>query len=322
MTTSELRNAPAYDPAMANPTAILPTTPGERAALTLAAAQRHLARAFEAADLDTPALDARRLITGVLGLDAAAPLQTPDRPLSAAEADSLEAAGQRRLTREPVSRILGQRQFYGLDLEISPATLDPRPDTEALVDGVLKLASAGLVPGGPAYRIADIGTGSGAILLALLQHLPGARGLAVDVCAEALAVARRNAQRLSLAARLETRLTSWLDGIPGPYDLIVSNPPYIPTAGITDLDPEVAHFDPHRALDGGADGLAAYRALIPAAAQRLAPGGWLALEIGASQTQSLLELLALEAPRLDPGSLQIWPDLAGQQRCVAVQAQR
>lgn len=307
---------------MVNPTAILPTAPDARAALTLAAAQRHLARAFEAAGLETPALDARRLITGVLGLDAAAPLQTPDRPLSAAEAGVLDVAAQRRLAREPVARILGRRQFYGLDLEISPATLDPRPDTETLVDGALKLAAAGEIPGGPGYRIADAGTGSGAILLALLRHVPDARGLALDIDADALATAQRNARRLGVSDRLETHQTSWFDGVTGAFDLIVSNPPYIPTADIAGLDLEVARFDPHRALDGGADGLAAYRVLIPAAAQRLAPGGWLALEMGAGQAHSLCKLIALEAPRLDPGSLQIWPDLAGLPRCVAAQAQR
>lgn len=299
---------------------ILPTRPDALAKLTIGAAQRLLAAAFERAGLDTPTLDARLVVTGVLGLGRSATLAAPERLLGADEARLLERAAQRRLAREPVSRILGERQFFGLDLEIGPATLDPRPDTETLVEGVLRKATSGILPGGPAYRIADIGTGSGAILLALLRHLPHAVGLAADISPCALAVAERNAKKLGVADRFTTLRTSWLDGLAGPFHCIVSNPPYIPSGTIQGLEPEVASYDPKVALDGGSDGLDAYRALIPAAARTLEAGGLLALEIGADQEQKVRQIIDLETGYLDLGSVEVWSDLARKPRCVAVQA--
>lgn len=299
---------------------ILPTEPRERATLTIGAAQRQLATVFAKAGLETPGLDARLLVTRTLGIDSAGTLKTPDRLLSPGEADLIEAVAHRRLAREPVSRILGRRQFHGLDLEVGPATLDPRPDTETLVEGVLRLAADGLVPGSPGYHIADVGTGTGAILLALLTSLPEATGLAIDIDPDALSVARRNAGRHGLAGRTRLQLASWLDGIDGRFDLIVSNPPYIESARIGRLEPEVARYDPRRALDGGLDGLDAYRALIGSAAKRLSPGGWLALEVGCDQSGKVRQFIELQADKLDPASVQIWPDLAGMPRCVAARA--
>ncbi len=299
---------------------ILPTEPKIRAQLTIGAVQKLLATAFETAGLDTPALDARLLVTGVLGLGRAATLEVPERPVGAGEAVQLEQAAVRRLAREPVSRILGKRQFYGLDLEIGPATLDPRPETETLVEGVLRFAASGRLPGGPTYRIADVGTGSGAILLSLLSHLPQAQGIAVDLSSDALAVAESNARQLCVADRFETVRTNWLDGVTGRFHCIVSNPPYIPGSAIQGLEPEVVRYDPCGALDGGPDGLDAFRALVPAAARRLEPSGLLALEIGADQEPSVRQIIDAEAKYLAVSSVQVWTDLARKPRCVAVQA--
>ncbi len=289
---------------------------------TVGQAQKHLAARFAAAGLDTPALDARLLVTGALGLDAAEGIRNPDRGFDDAGAARIQAFATRRLAREPVSRILGLRPFYGLDLEISPATLDPRPDTETIVDTVLELVRTGQTPGGQAPRILDLGTGSGAIILALLHALPDTRGIATDIAPDALAVARRNAVRHGVTDRLETKATRWLDRVSGRFDVIVSNPPYIPSGIITGLAPEVAAYDPLTALDGGADGLDAYRALIPPAAEALNPGGWLVLEIGSGQESDVARLaMDCQTFSTDPHLMER-RDLSGRIRCVAVRARR
>lgn len=289
-------------------------------ARTLGQAQQRLTARFAAAGLDTPALDARLLVTGALGLDAAEGIRNPDRAIDETGAARIQTCAMRRLAREPVSRILGLRPFYGLDLEIGPATLDPRPDTETLVDTVLDLVRTGQAPGGQAPRILDLGTGCGGIIIALLHGLPDARGIATDIASEALAVAQRNAVRHGVADRLETKATCWLDGVSGLFDVIVSNPPYIPSAIIPGLDPEVAAYDPVAALDGGADGLDAYRALIPPAAEALTPGGWLVLEIGLGQEMDIARIAA-QCPAFgtEPHLIQ-HRDLSGRVRCVAVPA--
>lgn len=288
--------------------------------LTLGRAQAVLAAAFAKAGLDIPALDARLLVTGALGLDRAMTLQAPDRPIDDQDAALINEFGRRRLAREPVSRILGAREFYGLEFEISPATLDPRPDTETLVEGVLRLFTDGVVPGGRYARILDAGTGSGAILVTLLHHLPEASGLAVDIEPAALRIAERNAIRHGVNDRFEVRQADWLDGIAGSFGLIVSNPPYITTAAIDVLDLEVRQFDPRRALDGGKDGLDAYRRLIPVAVQALLPGGWLVLETGQNQDAVVLKILEKEAAILNFDSVLNWPDMAGIRRCVAIRS--
>jgi release factor glutamine methyltransferase len=290
---------------------------------TLRQAVRSLAITFRDAGLETPDLDARRLVLDGLSLDSATLLREPDRRLDSREQQRIREACTRRLAREPVSRILGKRAFYGLDLEISPATLDPRPDTETLVDGVLRLISDGRAPGGEAPHILDIGTGSGAILVAVLSRLPKATGLGTDISAEALAVARRNASRHGLARRAGFQKTSWADGIKGPFDLVISNPPYISTEKLSGLEPEVAHFDPRGALDGGADGLSAYRAIAGSLPRILAPGGWVAVEVGVGQSDAVASILAngLNDRRNDVASSGlIWCDLGGIARCVALEA--
>jgi release factor glutamine methyltransferase len=290
---------------------------------TLRQAVTALALAFRGAGLETPELDARRLVLDGLSLDSAALLREPDRRLDGKEQQHVREACTRRLAREPVSRILGKRAFHGLDLEIGPATLDPRPDTETLVDGVLQLVADGRVPAGEAPRILDIGTGSGAILVALLCRLPKATGLGTDISDEALAIARRNAARHELAQRARFKRTSWFDGVDGPFDLVISNPPYISSEKLAELEPEVAHFDPVYALDGGPDGLSAYRAIASGLPRILAPGGWVAVEVGMGQSDAVASILAngLNHSRNgSAGSALVWFDPGGIARCVAREA--
>lgn len=284
---------------------------------TVAEAQRLMRRYFAEAGLETPGLDARRLIAGACGIAPADVVIDPTRTIAPEATRMLAGYAQRRLAREPVSRILACRAFRGLDLEITPATLDPRPESETLVDGVLRLVADGEAPGGAAPGILDAGTGSGAILLALLHALPAAEGLGIDRSAETLEVATRNAGRSGLAGRAAFLCTSWLAGVSGTFDIIVSNPPYIPQGDICHLQPEVRLHDPATALDGGADGLDAYRALIPMAKVHLCDGGWLALEIGDGQAEAVSRLLAESGFTASPP--RIWLDLAGKPRCVAVQ---
>ena len=286
---------------------------------TLGLAYRELTIAFRSAGLDTPGLDARRLIAVACDVPDHAALSMPERRLATGDAQRLEGFLQRRLTREPVSRIVGRRSFHGLDLDITPATLDPRPETETLVDGVLNLIARGAVPGGAAPRILDLGTGSGAILLALLRAVPNAVGLGVDISPAALEVANRNAARLGLGARATFQRSHWLSEIDGPFDVIVANPPYIPTRLLEHLEADVARYDPAAALDGGTDGLDAYRCLIAAAFDTLVEGGWLALEVGAGQAGDVAALCRTAAAALSDDDIRVWTDLSGIARCVVVQ---
>ena len=304
----------------------IPTPPENRntGAVTLAQAQRQLTARFRAAGLDTPALDARLLVTAALGLDAAAGISRPELAVTAEAEARIEAFACRRLAREPVSRILGVRQFYGLDLEIGPATLDPRPETETLVDAALELVCAGEVPSSGAPYILDLGTGSGAIIIALLTALTASRGVATDIDPATLAIARRNAERHGVGDRLQFATAQWFDGLAGPvsrtFDLIVSNPPYIPAVRIAGLDPEVAIYDPRGALDGGPDGLDAYRRIMASAAAALSPGGWLLLEIGCDQKDDISKIAKFYGILSQNSTFREWNDLAGAPRCVAFQA--
>jgi len=289
-------------------------------AATIGAALAALTQALRAGGIETPGLDARRLVSHLLDLDGASLLTAADRPLAADGGRSLVNALHRRLAHEPVSRICGVRGFHGLDLAIGPATLDPRPDTETLVDGVLGLVAAGEVPGGTACRFLDLGTGSGAILLALLAALPAAVGLGVDVCPAALAIARSNGLRHGLGARLRWQQGRWLEGVDGSYDVVVSNPPYIATRDIDGLAPDVSRFDPRMALDGGHDGLDAYRAIAADVGRVLGPGAWLAVEVGSGQADAVAALFrgALTGRSGARCDIRCWSDLGGTARCVAL----
>jgi release factor glutamine methyltransferase len=269
-------------------------------ALTLAQARRAAADRLRERGFDTPDLDARLLVGHALGLDHAALVAQSARRLSPAEAAALEALVARRLAHEPVARILGTWEFWSLPLRVTPDVLVPRPETETVVEAVL-----GVVERSRPLLLADLGVGSGAILLALLSELPAAFGIGTDRDPAALGVARDNAQRLGLADRAGFVACDFGAAIAGACDVVVSNPPYIPTPDIAALAADVRDYDPRAALDGGPDGLSAYRAIAADAARLLAPGGWLAVEIGVDQDAAVSELLATRglaivgAPRRD-----------------------
>lgn len=281
---------------------------GGLAGLTVQAARRALAARFRDEGLDSPDLDARLLAGAALRLDLTGLAVQAARVVTPAEAATIEGFAQRRIAREPVARILGRKEFWGLDLLLSEATLVPRADTETVVEAALDIIRREQRVT-DALRIADIGTGSGAILLALLTELPNASGIGTDINAEALATAEENAQRLGLAGRAAFVRCDYAAALAGPLDLIVANPPYIPTADIAGLARDVRAHDPHRALDGGPDGLDAYRILAPQAARLLAPGGALVVEVGRGQSAAVGVImgaasLALPSPpRADLGGV-------------------
>lgn len=287
------------------------------AGTTIAAKRQALTETLRHAGIEQPDADARLLIGHALGLDRTALMTNGDRALRADDIAAIDALAARRLQHEPVSRILGRKEFWSLSLDVSSAVLVPRPETETIVEAALDF----VVRGGKdlknlrleRLRILDIGTGSGALLLALLTELTNATGIATDISPAAIEVARANAERLGLGKRCGFVVCNIADGVTGPFDLIVSNPPYIAHAEIATLDPDVRDYDPALALDGGKDGLDAYRAIAAQAPRLLAPGGRLIVELGAGQEQAVSALftksgLAVKAAR---------PDLAGIPRALS-----
>jgi release factor glutamine methyltransferase len=278
---------------------------------TVETARRSLTDRFKSGRIDSAELDARILVGAALALDLTGMIAAANRPLTAEQSIRLEELAHRRLGGEPVARITGVREFWGLPLRLSAATLVPRPDTETVVELALEMMHG---QAGRRLRIADIGTGSGAILLALLSELPGAQGIGTDISEEALQTAHSNAVDLRLADRAAFVACDYAAALSDGFDLIVSNPPYIRSAEIRCLATEVRDHDPHRALDGGADGLDAYRALLPQAARLLLPGGVLVVEVGYDQSgdvESLMKAAGLTLggpPRAD---------LAGLRRAIA-----
>jgi release factor glutamine methyltransferase len=258
---------------------------------TVASARRALAQRLRAAGFETPDLDARLLVGHALGLDHARLLAQAERMLTADETARIAGFANRRLTHEPVARIVGVKEFWGLPLRIDGPVLVPRPDTETVVEAALAAVDAR--HGRSALlRLADIGVGSGALLLALLSELPNTFGVGTDRDPRALAVARENAARLDLAARARFVACDYGAALAGGFDLVVANPPYIATQDIAALPPEVRSFDPRLALDGGADGLNAYRALAADAKRLLAPRGAIVVEIGIGQGNAVATLFA------------------------------
>jgi release factor glutamine methyltransferase len=257
------------------------------ATMTLVQAWIRARRRLELAQVEAPVIDARLLLEAASGASRADILADPYRPLSAAQVKALEGFLDRRAAREPVSHILGRKGFWTVELKVTRDVLTPRPDTETLVDAVLKS-----LPGDQPMRILDLGVGSGAILLALLAERPAWSGVGVDVSPEALAVARENAAMLWLHERVALTHGSWAEGLPDhAYDAVVSNPPYIPSGEIAELEPEVSRYEPRLALDGGPDGLDAYRRLAPEVIRVLKPGGLFALEIGHDQGHAVESLM-------------------------------
>ena len=276
-------------------------------------ARRALTARFKSAGIESAELDARILAGAALSLDLTGLITAAARPVTATEAARLEELARRRLEGEPVARILGMREFWGLPLQLTAATLVPRPDTETVVELSLEMLHAGPAPD-RRLRIADLGTGSGAILLALLSELPGADGFGTDLSEAALRTARGNAAALGLADRATFIACDYAAALSGPFDLVVSNPPYIKSSDIAGLSIEVRNHDPRLALDGGADGLDAYRALIPQAARLLAPRGVLVVEAGHGQSGDIRQLMAAAGLTLERPAK---ADLAGIRRAVA-----
>ncbi len=252
--------------------------------------------------------DARVLLAAALEMPVEAVLGYPEREVGFAACQRADAVIERRVRREPVSRILGRREFWGLELALSRDTLDPRPESETLIEAILRHLDDRNAP----LRLLDLGTGTGCLLLALLSELPQAQGLGVDVSAATLAVARRNARSLGLAERSAFVCGHWGGALSAPWQVIVSNPPYIITKEIDGLAPEVSRFEPLLALDGGSDGLAAYRELTGDLRRLLALGGLCALEVGEGQAE-VVERILIEAGLALLGRAR---DLVGRDRCV------
>ncbi len=287
---------------------------------TVGAAVRSLTLAFRRAGIDTPGQDARLLVAAACALDQAALIAHPERALGPAERAQLVDHGERRCRREPVSRILGTRAFWGLPFRIGPATLDPRPDSETVVEAALAIVEEEGWRGRP-LNILDLGTGSGCLLLSLLAELPEARGLGLDVSLAATQVARENACRLGLAERARFVVADWCAPLRGAFDLVISNPPYVRRPDIASLAPEVREHDPLGALDGGPDGLEAYRALARSLAG-LQGGGWIVLEVGAGQHADVAAILRAAQLVETERELTTWTDIRGIIRCVAAKARR
>jgi release factor glutamine methyltransferase len=241
---------------------------------------------LKAARIDSPSIDARLLLEAASGASRMDILTDPSRVVTDDQQATLDGFVERRLKREPVSRILGRKGFWKIMLNVTPDVLSPRPDTETILD-IAMLAHASH----EAFTVADLGTGSGAILLAILSERPAAKGVGTDISFEALAVARENATNLDLDGRATFLRTEWASGFADhSFDLVVSNPPYIPSDDIPGLDPEVRDHDPILALDGGPDGLEAYRQLAPEILRILKPGGVFAVEIGWDQGEAVKAL--------------------------------
>jgi release factor glutamine methyltransferase len=259
------------------------------------------------AGVDTPVLDARLLVEAGAGVSRMDIVTDPRRPVSAEQTAAVNALSERRQRREPVAHIIGRKHFWTLEFEVNRDVLIPRPETEFVVEAALKR-----IAGDARARILDLGVGSGAILLTLLSERANATGVGVDISEAALQVARANAAALKLADRVELRRGDWAEGLDGGFDLVVSNPPYIASDDIAGLAPEVARHEPRVALDGGADGLAAYRIIAGRLPALLKPGGGFVFEVGRGQAEAVTALaraagLSTEAP---------WRDLSGLARVV------
>ncbi|MEM7124360.1 MAG: peptide chain release factor N(5)-glutamine methyltransferase [Pseudomonadota bacterium] len=268
-----------------------------------AAAQR-----LEDAGVETPKRDAEVLLCHVLTCDRAYLIGHGDDPLADNDANAFDNVIAKREAREPVSQILGTREFWSLAFGVSRAVLSPRPETETLIEAVLDHIADRSKP----MRLLDLGTGTGCLLLTLLHELPASTGIGVDASNDALSLARGNAERLALSDRAAFQSGDWADGLSGPFDIVASNPPYIETATLASLAPEVALWEPVAALDGGSDGLDAYRRIVPQLKPILADEGIAVLEHGPGQADAIAAL----ASRAGLGVVERRRDLEGRERCL------
>lgn len=287
---------------------------GEFATSGLSFSQAHIAaaRLLRQAGIETPELEARLLLCHATGLSHEAYVAALNDALAPDAAARFGAFVERRLAGEPVSRIIGVREFYGRPFRIDASTLDPRPDTETLIEAALAM-----VDRETPLDILDLGAGTGCILITLLAELPQASGVGVDKSLPALERARANAQVLGVGDRARFIAGDWLDAVSGVFDLVVANPPYLSAADMAELAPGVRDHDPWPALDGGPDGLSAYRRIAPGLRKALRPGGFALFEIGHTQAEAVSGLLAGAglAPEEEP-----WRDLAGRARVVAARS--
>ena len=292
---------------------------------TVSAAIQSTRLALKDAGIDEAPLEAEILVRHVAGIDRAGLYADPDRTITDREAQHLDALVARRCQREPLPYILGHWEFYGMDFHVSPAVLIPRPETETLVEEALRWARSGETKALGAesakanarhLRIADIGTGSGCVAISLAKHLPQATVVATDISAEALTVARQNAERHNVQNRIQFVEGDLLTGVEGKLDLIVSNPPYIPDGEVPGLQPEVARYEPSMALGGGPDGLSIIRRLLAQASNLLSPDGAIMIEFNPPQSNPLLS----EAKRLWPDAeCRVVQDLAGLDRVLVIE---
>lgn len=258
--------------------------------VTLAAVLRDAAKKLRTAGVDDAMTDARILAAHALRLSREDMLREPHREIAAADLHIFDDMISRRCGREPVARILGRREFRSLSFRLAPDTLEPRPDSEAIVEAAVDYGNR--ILGARPLRVLDIGTGTGCLLIAVLNELPDSTGVGTDIADGAVETANRNAGDHGLSDRAMFICTDWTDGVAGSFDLVVSNPPYIETAEIVSLAPEVSDHDPLKALDGGADGLDAYRVIAARLGQLLAPTGAAVCEIGSTQRDAVAAIFA------------------------------
>jgi len=286
--------------------------PGLKGGISIADAIALLTKSFRAHKIETPEIDARALTGHALKMTRASLAANSDRALDTREAQAIAALAARRIAHEPVARILGRREFWSLPLQVTPAVLVPRPETETLVEAALDIIHRDFGRS-ENIRILDIGTGTGALLLALLNECDNASGVGTDISEEAIVVARSNATLLGFGENSSFIACNGAEELHGPFDLIVSNPPYIRSGDIASLAPEVRDFDPRLALDGGEDGLDGYRLVAKEAKRLLAPGGYVIVELGIGQEQAVRETFMRAG--LATGAVR--PDLSGIPRALA-----
>ncbi len=284
--------------------------------MPLEVARLHLeiAARLRVADIDTAMLDGRLIICHVTGLSDVDLIARPQTPVSDAQILKINEMTDRRQAGEPVSRLIGYKEFFGRRFQVTPATLDPRPDTEVLVETGVRLLRA--LPDDQPTRVLDIGTGTGAIATTLLAEVLSATAVATDISPAALEICRSNAAAHGVDERIETVCTNWAQGVSGSFDLVVSNPPYIASREIAGLAADVRDYDPSLALDGGADGLDAYRAIFSDTTTLIRPGGHVLVEFGKGQHEAVVQIAAQAgfAPGDDGAGLM--RDLAGVIRCA------
>lgn len=272
---------------------------------------------FSQKGIETARLDARLLVSHVTGLTYEEMILVPESEVEEAQARALDAFGRRREEREPIAYILQLKEFWGLTFEVTSDTLIPRPDTEVLMERMLGFADGNGLRHEELCCL-DFGTGTGCLLLSLLHELQMARGAGVDISIEALNVARRNALNLGIDQRATFLEGNWGDGLEGQFDIIVSNPPYIDTAVVKTLQPDVSWFEPHLALDGGADGLDPLRAIVKDLRRLLAPNGVFGVELGIGQATKAVQICEENGLEV----LEIAKDLGNVERCLLAQVKK